>query len=612
MAGRVPDIRFQDDIAASWERCARQHRLARDSARPIMRLQTSEIAPRLEQIVERTGGRQGFFRQIATVVRDGGRCLVITDADGVLVRLEAAEDGDGARDWNGIALGSCWDERIAGTNGVSMALRTKRVFTISGADHFYSGLRSFACTGAPIFDAEGAVVGTVNLVAFDHDKRTDHLFARQFLETATHRIQRRLFEQRFADQMLVSVSPDGPGGLLSGDGLIAVDEAGIILGATQAAGKLLGGDAPCDLTGQPFEVVFDMESRALAKAPDRVLSMPMPRGPAVTLSARLPGAVRPARPAAASPGHPVRRRRLPPSLRQLATGSKTMAAACAQAEMIYAMGTPFLIEGETGAGKSALVAALAGQDPIIKVDCASMVGAQADVEALRAALSQARVFAMAPGAGRARPTVAFDNVDEMPARVQAELRGLMEDLEADRPLCAADGRGHPRIVSLSRRSLGRAVAEGRFRDDLFYMIGAARVGLPPLRDREQPEVLARVLATRIADRPIAFSDEAAALIRAHPFPGNVRELQGALERALMTASGGRITPVDLLATSIAGAGAAPAPTAPAPRLTYDERTLIQDALASCGWNVSEAARRLNMGRATINRKIRRHGLIRPA
>lgn len=77
-----------DAIAASWERCARQYKLRQDSGRPIPRLQSSEVAPRLEQIVESTGGRQGFFRHLASVAGEIGHCLVVTDADGVSVRIE--------------------------------------------------------------------------------------------------------------------------------------------------------------------------------------------------------------------------------------------------------------------------------------------------------------------------------------------------------------------------------------------------------------------------------------------------------------------------------------------------------------------------------------------
>ena len=610
MIGDMPDAFTREQIAASWDRCERQHRLTRDAARPILRLQASEIAPRLEQITERTGGRQGFFRQLASFAGDGKRCLVVTDADGVLVRLEMAGPWRGAEDWNGIALGSCWDERVAGTNGVAMALRAGRAFTVGGADHFYARLKPFACTGAPIFDAEGALVGAVNLVTFENGNAAEHYFARQFLDTAAERIQHQLFEQHFADSMIISVSSGAEGQPLSGGGLIAVDEAGIILGATSAVQRIVGDRAPGKLKGQPFQAVFDMDSDVLAKVPERVLSIPTTTGRAMTLSAVLPKTAAPL-PRTARPAPPPRRRRLPPSLLELATGCKLMAARCAEAKMLFRAAMPFLVEGETGTGKSALIAALAGTSPVLKVDCATMGGTAADIDALRSVLSQARILSLMPEAAQESATVLLDNIAEMPSEAQAELRRQLDEVEADRQ--GADG-AQPRIVGLSRHPLLDAVAEGRFRDDLYYLIAGARVALPPLRERAHPEMLAQVLATKIAGRRVDLSDEAAAMIRAHPFPGNVRELSAALSRSLMTAAGDRLTPVDLRPTSIAAGAAIAAapPAARAPRLVYDEATQIRDALTSSGWNVSEAARRLGMSRATINRKIKRHRLIRPS
>lgn len=289
-----------------------------------------------------------------------------------------------------------------------------------------------------------------------------------------------------------------------------------------------------------------------------------------------------------------------------------MAAACTQAEAIFRAGTSFLVVGETGTGKSALVAALAGEAPILKVDCASLLSPDTDIGALRAVFGQARSLSAMPGASAGRATVVLDNVEETPARVQVELRRLVDELEEDQQAGAAGGPVLPRLVALAKRPLDSAVEEGRFRDDLYFRLAAAQVFLPPLRERERPDILAQALASQIAGRTIEFSDGAAALIRAYPFPGNVRELRGALERALIAAADGRITPVDLRATSIASARPAePMSPAPRPRLAGDERTLVLDALTSSGWNVSEAARRLGIGRATINRKIKRYGLVRP-
>ncbi len=246
---------------------------------------------------------------------------------------------------------------------------------------------------------------------------------------------------------------------------------------------------------------------------------------------------------------------------------------------------------------------------MLKVDCATMGSTPEDQDVLRPILSQARVLSLLSDTSEGAVTVLLDNLSEMPSEAQAELRRFLDELEAER----SEGAPRLRVVGLSRQPLLDAVAERRFRDDLYYLLAGARISLPPLRAREQPEVLAQVLATKLAGRRIDLSAEAAALIRAHPFPGNLRELRTALECALMTAAGDCLTPVDLHPTSIArDAALTAAPAAQVPRLSYDEATMIRDALTSSRWNVSEAARRLGVSRATINRKIKLHGLTRPS
>ncbi|MEQ6202282.1 hypothetical protein ABMC88_04435 [Sulfitobacter sp. HNIBRBA2951] len=175
-----------DAIAASWDRCARQRNLRRDTGRPILRLQFSEVGPRLEQIVESAGGRQGFFQHLASVAGEIGHCLVVTDADGVSVRIEHCGATTGSDGWNGIAVGSCWDERVAGTNGVSMALRTGHAVSVRGPEHYFSTLRQFACTGVPVLVANGGMIGAINLVSVDRGNRADYLFCQQELAKTAH------------------------------------------------------------------------------------------------------------------------------------------------------------------------------------------------------------------------------------------------------------------------------------------------------------------------------------------------------------------------------------------------------------------------------------------
>ena len=611
-----------DAIAASWDRCARQYNLRHDTGRPIMRLQSSEVAPRLEQIIESTGGRQGFFQHLASVAGEIGHCLVVTDADGVSVRIEHSGATSGTDGWNGIALGSCWDERVAGTNGVSMALRTGHAITVRGADHYFSTLRQFACTGVPVLDANGGMIGAINLVSVDRGNRADYLFGQQLLAKTAHRIQRNLFEKEFNDAMLVTVSRVGRDHVLSDDALVAVNEAGMIIGATSTVSACLDGANAASLRGQAFEAIFHVDSNRLVNVPERLLSIPANHGAAVNLTVALPKTAAPQRVSKPLPPGPARKPRLPPSLQQLATGSHSMAAACRRARTMLEDTAMLHLEGETGTGKSALVAALLQTDapdaPVFDLDCATLGESDADTDHLRRVIEQARVVSRMSYGKSVRATLVFDNVDELPRTSQAELRRFLNEQEEH--LHQTDDHGHDsrlRVVSTSRKPLIDAVNAGHFRDDLFYLLTGSKVFLPPLRRREHPEVLAQALCAQLTGCNVTFSAEAKDALCRLPFHGNVREMRGALQNALATAQDNRINLLDLQQACVGAplASAIPEPVCaivPAnPVTAYDERSMILDALANSRWNVSEAARVLGMGRATINRKLKMYEIRRP-
>ncbi len=599
-------------LGASWQRCELKYKLARDTARPILRMQSSEVTPRLQEMIERTGGRNGIFRQLAGIAAETGACLVVTDADGVLVRLEGKQGSRDLFERKGIALGSVWDERVAGTNGVSMALSERAAFTVRGQDHYFSLLKPFSCTAVPLFDAENEIVGAINFSMVDRGNHADYLFARQLLGAAADRVQRLLFERRFDSSMLVTVAPGAGRDLLQNNELVAVNEDGIILGATARAHLLAGSEAPAKLKGQSFETVFGAEPASLVQVPDRVLSV-RHGGASLEITARVPSerrvAGRPPKPTPqAAPANP-RRRRLAPSLNRLSLGSERMAAMCARAQAYYRRGLPFVIEGPSGTGKSSLVAALtddAGSAQMMTVDCATLDDIPEDRAYFKTLVGQAQVAGALSDSLREPVTIVFENVDEMPGFAQAGLRAVLEIFDA------TEGTDMPRIMATSRHSLRQNVEQGLFRDDLNFLLARAVVALPALAERERIDALARDLAGSLAGAEVEITEEALAVLRAHPWPGNLRELRNVLQQALMEGNGRRISAVELLDLAPPATLQAGAPAVPRSVANYDERSMIEDALAGARWNVSQAARTLGMGRATIHRKMKQFGISRPA
>jgi serine/threonine-protein kinase PknK len=200
----------------------------------------------------------------------------------------------------------------------------------------------------------------------------------------------------------------------------------------------------------------------------------------------------------------------------------------------------------------------------------------------------------------------------MPLTTQAKLLRVLQEREV-RPLGAA--RTQPfdvRLVCATQRDLAAEVAAGRFREDLYYRVAVVVVRLPPLRERleDLPE-LVRSLVQRIArtagrKAPEIGRDVLRALAQ-HAFPGNVRELENVLTRAVVMSPGERIE-----ARSLELNARAPRPRKGGTRQEYekDERERILEALRETRWNVSVVSRRLGIPRNTLYRKLERYGLQR--
>ncbi|MDR1249785.1 MAG: sigma 54-interacting transcriptional regulator, partial [Treponema sp.] len=170
-----------------------------------------------------------------------------------------------------------------------------------------------------------------------------------------------------------------------------------------------------------------------------------------------------------------------------------------------------------------------------------------------------------------------------------------------------------RIVSATNQNIETLVKEGRFREDLYYRLNVFRLDIPPLRDRAEDipllaEQLLKKLSSRMG-RPLpTLSPGAAEKLCGYPFPGNVRELENVLERALIYREGGDIKADDIDLRRPGAAAAASAGDERAPSLENIEREAIRRALTRTRGNRTRAATELGVSRKTIINKIKIYGL----
>lgn len=274
-----------------------------------------------------------------------------------------------------------------------------------------------------------------------------------------------------------------------------------------------------------------------------------------------------------------------------------------------------LIFGETGTGKELVARALhynspRSRGPFIAVNCA----------AIPETLFESELFGIekgvATGVSRRTGRIAqahggtlfLDEVGDMPLVGQAKILRVLEDREV---MPVGGARGFPvdvRVVAATNVDLKAAVDEKRFRQDLYFRLKVAALHLPPLRERpDDVEILARnflnIHARRMGRKPLEVSPEAMACLKAHSWPGNVRELENAIERAMVVGTGELIEPEDL------PFGKPTATVAPGgDSLAEMERAHIHRILERSDWNISQAARVLQIDRVTLYNKIKKYSL----
>ncbi|WP_157265325.1 sigma-54 interaction domain-containing protein [Azohydromonas aeria] len=286
-----------------------------------------------------------------------------------------------------------------------------------------------------------------------------------------------------------------------------------------------------------------------------------------------------------------------------------------------------LLLGESGTGKELVARAvhevsLRAARPLVVVDCASLPEALFESELFgheRGAFTGAH--ASKPGLVEAASggTLFLDEVGDIPLLMQVKLLRLLENGTYRRVGSTELRRADVRVVSATHRDLDAMVADGRFREDLYYRLSTFPIRLPALRERrEDIPLLAASLLERVAPRPLKLAREALARLCAHDWPGNVRELRNVLERAALLTDGERIEAAQIeqaLAVGRRGpaapAHAAPPTVAAAPQaartgqpLRDAELEALAAMLAAHRGSRAELARQLGISERSLYRKLR--------
>jgi two-component system, NtrC family, response regulator HydG len=303
----------------------------------------------------------------------------------------------------------------------------------------------------------------------------------------------------------------------------------------------------------------------------------------------------------------------------LVAASEAMRRVLDLARRVARVESTALITGESGVGKERIARLIhdespRSEHPFLAVNCG----------AVTETLLESELFGHArgafTGADRERPglfeaaaggTLFLDEIGEVSPGMQVKLLRVLQEREVRR---VGENRARPvdvRVVAATNRSLAEEVAAGRFRQDLFYRLRVIELRVPPLRERPEDVLpLARLFlaetARRMGRKVTGFTSGAADQLLRHDWPGNVREVQNAIEHAVALSGGSRVEAADLpedLRAALPRARPAGRPRA----LEEVEREYILSTVEAAGGNRTRAAAELGIGLATLKRKLKQYG-----
>lgn len=283
-----------------------------------------------------------------------------------------------------------------------------------------------------------------------------------------------------------------------------------------------------------------------------------------------------------------------------------------------------LILGESGTGKSMIARAIHDQSPFrdkpfVTVSCPSLSRELLESD-LFGHVKGSFTGAMRDTWGKVKAaeggTLFLDEIGELPLEIQPKLLRLLQEREYERLGETIPRKANVRVIVATNRDLKQWASEGRFREDLFYRLNVISATMPPLRDRPEDlvacaENFLKFFADQFRRKVRRFSPAAMAAVRAHSWPGNIRELRNAIERAVILAEGDEITPRDLPEASAAASalnghahGAEVGQRISIEKLECEHIRRIMAATDS----LQEAAEVLGIDAATLYRKRKRYQL----
>jgi transcriptional regulator of acetoin/glycerol metabolism len=612
-AGDVRQGVVADTIERSWRRClASGVETSFPTADEVITQQ--ELGRKCDMHHQLLSHAQPEMVTLGEQISHTNSMVILTDDEGVI--LHSLGDHQFLEKSHRIAMypGCSWHEIHRGTNAIGTALIEKSALSVHGAEHYMERHHVLSCSAVPIFGTKNQVLGTLD-VTNNYSAPQQHILA--LVKMAAQLIENRVFLASHQCEYAIHfhARPEFVG--TSWEGIALFAEDGQLVAINRSGQFQL--ELALDEQDLNFDDLFEVPLRRILATGRDSLITPMRLSNGARIFGKLDTQSFQSRQAipisTPNPNEKLHHRNS--SLDALDSGDALIARAISQIKLVLNRDIPILVEGETGVGKEMFARAIHEssnhhQGPWVAVNCA----------ALPEGLIEAELFGYEEGAftGARRKgspgkleqanggTLFLDEIGDMPLSMQARLLRVLQERSVT-PL--GSHRSKPlnfALVSATNQKLREKVEKGEFRRDLYYRLNGLGVTLPPLRHRNDIETLLDMLLQVENSDDVRIDFEVIRLFKAHPWPGNVRQLHNVVRTALALSSGKTICkahlPLDFLEEM--------------DLQTYQHRDMSLDTMASeviraalqnHSGNVSAAARQLGISRNTLYRKLKTLGLV---
>ncbi|MHC1697680.1 MAG: sigma-54-dependent Fis family transcriptional regulator [Geobacteraceae bacterium] len=573
-----------------------------------------------------------FIHNLYGFVKGSGFQVVLADNDGLIV--EAIGDPEILKKTKQIQLcpGGLWSESAKGTNAIGTAIMEKKPLQIFAREHFCQPHHYLTCSASPIFDPEGQMVGVLDITG-DYKSFNPHTLSLVVAAVSAIENQLRLHKTtsklyvsyRFSNTLLESIS----------DGVIAVDSNGVINQLNSYGGKILGAD-PKLAIGKHIASVLKKPSAIL-----QVLSTGVEYRDHELFNEdtgkKVNQSVSPLRD---DTGRTIGALAILRENKERVSGRRggsltakyvfddiigdSDSVAVAKKWAGIAAGSPstVLLTGESGTGKELFAQAIhngsARKDrPFIAINCAALPDTLIESELFgyeegsftgSKKGGQAGKFELANGG-----TIFLDEIGDIPLYTQVKLLRVIQEKKISRIGSSGEISVDIRIIAATHKDLKEEVQKGNFRKDLYYRLNVITINIASLRDRmDDLPLLAKhfivKLSLKLNRKNISATDDFYDKLKTYSWPGNIRELENAIERGLNMISDNGVLVPELLHFDSPGPARIGERLSEVKSLKDIERDAIVQALNLYKGNILKVSAKLGVGRNTLYRKIKEYDI----